>query len=352
MWSNQKDQRNPNNDNEVVSPPEDGISSITFSPAANFMAATSWDQYVRIWEVTGSQWGGGNAQSQSKVIHKHTSPILCSGWSDTGSQVFFGGTDGQVKMWDLASNQCQQVGHHGGGVKAVFHIPQHQQLVSGSWDKSLKYWDLRNPNPNPTFAFSLPERCYTMDVKGHLMVVGTANRQILVFDIRSPQSPLKQITSPLKWQTRCVACFSDMKGYFVGSIEGRVAVQNLDEATASQKNFTFKCHRQNNSEVYAINSIAVHPTLGSFVTAGSDGCYHFWDKESKRRLKAMERTNESISCGAFNRDGSIYAYAVSYDWSKGCRSYNPQTTRNTIMLHSIAEIEVMAKSANNPTRRR
>lgn len=24
-----------------------------------------------------------------------------------------------------------------------------------------------------------------------------------------------------------------------------------------------------------------------------------------------------IPCGAFNRDGTIYGYAVSYDWSRG-----------------------------------
>ncbi|GMH40308.1 hypothetical protein BSKO_08212 [Bryopsis sp. KO-2023] len=345
-----KDQRNPNNDTEVVSPPSDGISSIAFSPSANHMAATSWDETVRVWEVSASQWGGGAVQSQAKLMQKHSSPVLCSGWSNTGSHVFFGGTDGQVKMWDLATNQCQQVGQHSGGVKSLFFIPEHQQLLTGSWDKTLKYWDLRTPNP--TFSYSLPERCYAMDVRGELMVVGTANRQILIFSIRSPTSPQKQITSPLKWQTRCITCFADQKGYFVGSIEGRVAVQNLDEITATQKNFTFKCHRQNTSEVYAVNSIAVHPSLGSFVTAGSDGCYHFWDKESKRRLKAMERTNDSISCGAFNRDGSLYAYSISYDWSKGCQNHNTQTARNSIMLHPVVESEVASKGSNNAGRRR
>lgn len=29
---------------------------------------------------------------------------------------------------------------------------------------------------------------------------------------------------------RCVACFPDQKGYLVGSIEGRVAVQHVDDA--------------------------------------------------------------------------------------------------------------------------
>lgn len=86
--------------------------------------------------------------------------------------------------------------------------------------------------------------------------------------------------------------------------------------------------------------------------SGSDGCYHFWDKETKRRLKAMERVNESITCGTFNRDGSLYAYAVSYDWSKGCQQYNPATARNTVMLHPVTEADVAAKASSGGTARR
>ena len=50
----------------------------------------------------------------------------------------------------------------------------------------------------------------------------------------------------------------------VGSIEGRVAVQHIDEAQQS-KNFTFKCHRDNN-DIYAVNSIDFHPVCSSLFT--------------------------------------------------------------------------------------
>jgi mRNA export factor len=109
----------------------------------------------------------------------------------------------------------------------------------------------------------------------------------------------------------------------VGSIEGRVAVQHIDDAEQA-KNFTFKCHRDNN-DVYAVNSINFHPVHATFATSGSDGAYHFWDKDSKQRLKAMQRCTQPIPCSTFNNDGSIFAYAVSYDWSKGAENHNPGT---------------------------
>lgn len=58
--------------------------------------------------------------------------------------------------------------------------------------------------------------------------------------------------------------------------QGRVAVQHVEDA-AQAKNFTFKCHRDGN-DIYAVNSVEFHPSHGTFVTAGSDGAYNFWDK--------------------------------------------------------------------------
>ena len=39
---------NPNKDIEVVQPPSDSISDLAFSPLANFLAASSWDNQVNI----------------------------------------------------------------------------------------------------------------------------------------------------------------------------------------------------------------------------------------------------------------------------------------------------------------
>lgn len=71
-------------------------------------------------------------------------------------------------------------------------------------------------SPNPVFSYTLPERCYALDVKHPLLVVGTADRHLLVFNLQSPQTPYKQLQSPLKWQTRCVACFPGEQGDVLG----------------------------------------------------------------------------------------------------------------------------------------
>lgn len=103
-------------------------------------------------------------------------------------------------------------------------------------------------------------------------------------------------------------------------------------------NFSFKCHRDppsgNVTNVYSVNAISVHPEHGTFSTAGSDGTFHFWDKDAKHRLKGYSSVGGTISSSAFNRTGTIFAYAVSYDWSKGYAFNTPQYP-NKAMLHGV-----------------
>ena len=59
----------------VSNPPEDSVSEIAFSPAAEYLSASSWDGKVRIYEIDGS----GN--SQGKAMISHEGPVLSTCWS-------------------------------------------------------------------------------------------------------------------------------------------------------------------------------------------------------------------------------------------------------------------------------
>ena len=318
---------------QVPQSPSDGISALCWSPKQNYLVATSWDAQVRCYEV---QAGSGSIAPRASV--SHDAPLLAACWHHDGGSVFSAGCDKQAKRWDLGSNQQVQVAAHDAPIRHCAWVPEVNLLITGSWDKTLRYWDTRSPSA--ALTVTLPERCYALSVTHPLLVVATADRHMLVYNLSNPQTVYKQIQSPLKYQTRCVAAFPDKSGYLVGSIEGRVAVQHVEESLAS-RNFTFKCHREpNDGSVCSVNSVVFHPVHGTFVTTGSDATYNFWDKDSKQRLKAMQKCAGPIPCGAYNADGSIYAYAVSYDWSKGAEAHNPATATNTIYLHQVQEQDV------------
>ena len=111
---------------------------------------------------------------------------------------------------------------------------------------------------------------------------------------------MKTMISPLKMQPRCIAIYRpNPNGFAIGSIEGRCGLEYFEEKDQAAK-FSFKCHREETKNIYSVNSIRFHPIHGTFTTAGSDGCFHFWDKDSKQRLKANSSKSLPITCISFN----------------------------------------------------
>ena len=53
----------------------------------------------------------------------------------------------------------------------------------------------------------MPDRAYAMDCRFPLLVVATAERKIGMFDCRKLGNVVKWFSSPLKFQSRCVAVF-------------------------------------------------------------------------------------------------------------------------------------------------
>lgn len=274
----------------------------------------------------------------------HPTPLINK---QDGTKVFSGGADKAGRLLDIQTGQTMQVAAHDAPIKCCRFVDGTGGLahcvVTGGWDKMLKYWDLRSPNP--VFTIPQPERIYSLDTSYQLLVVGCAERHIMIYDLNKPSQPFKTMQSPLRWQTRCVSCFHNGAGFAVGSIEGRVAIQNIKDEDQGL-NFSFKCHRDDNGKtVYAVNAISFHPTYGTFSTAGADGTFNFWDKDSKQRLKAFNNVGGPISATAFNRNGTIFAYTVSYDWSKGHEHYRPDA-KNTILLHATKDEDVKPRPSN------
>jgi len=232
--------------------------------------------------------------------------------------------------------------------KKLFFVDEMNMVVSGSWDKTLRFWNMQQPAPVATLQ--LPERVYSMDVKYPLLVVATAERHVLIYNLQTLQqnpAPYKQGQTALKMQTRTISCFPDKTGYAVGSIEGRCSIAYIEDTS---KNFAFKCHRSQ-SEIFAVNDIDFHPSMGTFSTAGGDGTFVFWDKENKQRLKQFNSCNYPVTAGKFNAQGDMFAYAVSYDWSKGHEHNHPSLPKG-VMVHKIQAAEVTPKQGSNQRTRR
>ena len=116
-----------------------------------------------------------------------------------------------------------QVAEHQAPVKSVRWVkaPNYTALMTGSWDKTLKFWDTRQPNP--ILSIDTGERCYCADVEYPMAVVGTAGRGIIIYNLEGTPRELKRIEPPLKYQHRCISVFKDKKNQPTGGFSNALA---------------------------------------------------------------------------------------------------------------------------------
>lgn len=61
----------------------------------------------------------------------------------------------------------------------------------------------------------------------------------------------------------------------------------------------------------------------------------YWDKDSKQKLYTSETYQRQVGVGVFNDTGTLFAYVVQYDYSKGCygEDENANADRIGIVIH-------------------
>jgi cell cycle arrest protein BUB3 len=219
---------------------------------------------------------------------------------------------------------------HSAAARNVIYSPQHDLLISSSWDSTLHLHTLSTPGEFSTVA--LDSKAFSLSVSPTKLVVAMASRSVCIYDLETlakaaAQSdtvavePWQRRESSMKYMTRAVACMPNDAGYASSSIEGRVAVEWFDPSEESQsRKYAFKCHRQTVDDkdmVYPVNALAFHPVHGTFASGGGDGVVALWDGVAKRRIRQYQRFPASIATIAFSGNGKYVAVGVSPGFEDG-----------------------------------
>lgn len=145
--------------------------------------------------------------------------------------VLAAGADKKSHLLDCQTGQQITVGSHDAPIRSVRFVDVPNSagpiIASGSWDKTVKFWDIRQQSP--AVSLTCADRVYTMDAKAQLLVIGTAECKIHLVNLANPTAFARTLLSPLKYQTRAVSAFPDGKGWATASIEGRCGINTIEE---------------------------------------------------------------------------------------------------------------------------
>ena len=313
------------NHSVMPNPPQDSVSSLAMNADGSALVAGSWDNSFRFWTIDRSR---GVPQGNFRGQITHQGPVLCCDFNSNNTECYSGGADNQVLAWDLNTGSQKVVGTHQAPVSCMQFLPELNVLVTGGWDKRLCFWDTRSPRL--ALGVDLPERAYSLSAFHPYLTVACAASKLQIFSIQNQPSLIDQRDPRIKYVIRKVCMFPDRErpGYAVSSVEGRVSISYIhkhdQDAPNDRGNFVFKCHRdvkQKPGKVFAVNDVAFN-RYGTFATIGGDGYFHFWDKDGRTRLKNFTKHDQPLTCGKFNANSDLFAYAVGYDWSQGQQGYN------------------------------
>ncbi|TVY65723.1 Mitotic checkpoint protein BUB3.1 [Lachnellula suecica] len=309
---------------ELSNPPTDAVSSLKFAPdSPTRFLVSSWDKHVYLYEISVGEEDG-------KLIEKyaHRAPVL---------DVCFGADDNEAFSAAL--------------------------LVSASWDHTLHFHDLSNPEKEPA-AIKLPAKPHSLSITASKLVVAMASRLVYIYELQNTlelasQSngavaelqPWQQRESSLKFMTRAVACMPNDDGYATSSIEGRVAVEWFDSSQESQdRKYAFKCHRQPDPSgdgtdvVYPVNALAFNPVHGTFASGGGDGIVALWDANAKRRIRQYQRYPASVAALCFSSNGKYLAVGVCPGFENDQEDYSGEGATK-IYIRELGETEAKGKGA-------
>ncbi|GMH89076.1 hypothetical protein TrST_g11175 [Triparma strigata] len=346
----------------LPNPPTDGITSLTFShfddeANTNVLLSSSWDGTLRLYKKSPEATGFESTSVQKTAENV---PLLSACFGHSLRYCYGGGLDGVLYQVDMERGETQTVGRHDKGISALCtsstessppsSSPFFGCMASGSWDGTLKLWSTKSPSTPSSgsiFETSVGGKVFGMNWVENTLLIATSGRKVHLYDVRKSGEAFAAVStqqreSTLKYQTRSCALFPNSEGFALGSIEGRVAIEYVEEnditAAQGKKKYAFKCHRVDDT-VYPVNAVAFHPRFGTFATGGCDGSVVMWDAKHKKRLVALPRLETSISALAFSKGpsgGSLLAVAQSYTFEEGEKDHpDDQIYVRTMLDHEV-----------------
>ncbi|KAI0896899.1 WD40 repeat-like protein [Annulohypoxylon nitens] len=227
------------------------------------------------------------------VLTGHTNGISQVRISPDGRWIASSSADGTVRIWDAATGQHAEtlVGHMA-GVSAVAWSPDSVTLASGSDDKAIRLWDRVTGRParagKPLLGHHNYVYCLAFSPKGNILASGSYDEAVFLWDVRAGRL------------MRSLPAHSDPVSGIDFCRDGTLVVScSTDGLTRIWDTSTGQCLRTLvHEDNPPVTSVCFAPN-GRYVLAFSmDSCLRLWDYVSGTVKKTYQgHQNSGFSIG-------------------------------------------------------
>jgi WD40 repeat protein len=292
------------------------VTSVAFNCDGTILASGSKDGNIQLWEPKNPSSNKPIIEQPLRVPDTVVRAIAFSPDKETGYLLVSGSEDGsengRVRFWDIRKNSCLKVlnGHRGVVRSVAFNPKNPQMLASGSDDKTVKLWDVRDiEHLDPKLIETLKNHkdhvwsvAFSQD--GQWLASGSEDQTAYLWQLNQLEQKPTLLNLGHDFGISAVAFSPDNQILASGSWDKTIRLWHLEPSEAVPQ--ILGEHDEN------IMSVAVSPD-GQWLASGSwDNKVRLWDiSQSNRRPKLVKeyKHGDKVFTVAFDQNSQMLASA-------------------------------------------
>ncbi|XP_069566521.1 autophagy-related protein 16-1 isoform X1 [Brachyistius frenatus] len=269
------------------------VNAVRFSPGSRLLATGGMDRRVKLWEVV-----AGRCEPKGALTGSNAG-ITSIEFDSAGSYLLAASNDFASRIWTVDDYRLRHTltGHSGKVLSARFLL-DNARIVSGSYDRTLKLWDLRSKVCMKTvFAGS---SCNDIVCTEQCVMSGHFDKKVRFWDIRA-ESIVRELE--LMGRVTSLDLNHDRTELLTCSRDDLVKIIDL-RSNAVRQTFSaqgFKCGADWTRVTYSPD--------GSYVAGGSaDGALYIWNVMTGKLERTLDRNhNSAINSVSWSPSGAYVA---------------------------------------------
>ena len=179
----------------------DRVNSVAFSRDGETLASGSWDNAIRLWDVS--------TGTQKHILEGHTDRVNSVAFSPNGITIASGSRDSTIRLWDAATGVHKHtLTGHTSRVYGVSFSPDGNTLASGSEDGTVLLWE-----------FSSSTGVGVEPIGNHLTTLANIKRTALLQNYPNPFNPETWIPYQLANDAVVTLTVFDQSGHIVRTLD-------------------------------------------------------------------------------------------------------------------------------------